>query len=67
MANLSASVLSQSSTSNNANTAVFNAFIQQMVTNEARRNKDHTRVMQQFALMQMSAKNMPAFRPQAAL
>jgi hypothetical protein len=44
MANLSASVLTQSTASNNANTAVFNASIQQMAANEAQRNADHTRM-----------------------
>ena len=66
MANLSASVLTQSAASNNANTAVFNASIQQMAANEAQRNADHTRMMQQFALMQSSVNTVLAFRPQSA-
>ena len=52
MANLSASVLTQSSASNDANTAIFNASIQQMAANEAQRNAEHAAMMQQFALMQ---------------
>ncbi len=51
MANLSASVMTQLSASNDANTTVFNAAIQQMAANEAQRNADHTRMMQQFAMM----------------
>ncbi len=52
MANLSASVLTQSSASNDANTAIFNASIQQMAANKAQRNAEHAAMMQQFALMQ---------------
>ena len=65
MANLSASVLTQSSASNNANTAVFNASIQQMAANETRRNEDHARMMQQFALLQTAGNITPAYRPPA--
>ena len=65
MANLSASVLTQSTASNEANTAIFNASIQQMAANEAQRNADHTRMMQQFALMQTASNTAPAPRPQA--
>jgi hypothetical protein len=64
MANLSASVLTQSSASNDANTSVFNAAIQQMAANEAQRNADHTRMMQQFAMM--STTPQTGIRPAAA-
>ena len=64
MANLSASVLTQSSASNDANTTVFNAAIQQMAANEAQRNADHTRMMQQFAMMSTTAQT--GIRPAAA-
>jgi hypothetical protein len=64
VANLSASVLTQSTASNEANTAIFNASIQQMAANEAQRNADHTRMMQQFALMQTGSNTAPAPRPQ---
>ena len=66
MANLSASVMTQSTASNEANTAIFNASIQQMAANEAQRNADHTRMMQQFALMQAPSSIAPAFRPQTS-
>jgi hypothetical protein len=64
MANLSASVLTQSTASNEANTAIFNASIQQMAANEAKRNADHTRMMQQFMLMQTASNTAPAPFPQ---
>jgi hypothetical protein len=64
MANLSASVLTQSSASNDANTTVFNAAIQQMAANEAQRNADHARMMEQFAMM--STNTNTAIRPTAA-
>jgi hypothetical protein len=51
MANLSATVLLQSTTSNNANMAVFNASMQQVAANKAQDNKKHNRMMQQFAMM----------------
>ena len=51
MANLSTSVFTQSNTSNNANTAIFNASMQQMAANKAQRNNEHTRMLQQFAMM----------------
>ncbi len=51
MANLSASILTQSTASNNANTTVFHALMQQVVANKAQRNTKHNRMMQQFAIM----------------
>jgi hypothetical protein len=63
MANLSALVLTQSSASNNANTAIFNASIQQIAANEAQRNAEHTQMMHQFALMQTAGNSAPAYSP----
>ena len=51
MANLSASVLIQSNASNNANTAIFYASMQQMAANKAQHNNEHERMIQQFAMM----------------
>jgi hypothetical protein len=51
MANLTVSVLTQSNASNNTNTAIFNASMQQMAANEAQRNNEHARMIQQFAMM----------------
>ena len=51
MVNLSVSVLTQSTASNDSNTAIFNAFMQQMAENEAQQNANHTHIMQQFAMM----------------
>ena len=51
MTNLSASVLTQSNASNNANTAIFNMSMQQMSANKAQRSNDQTRMLQQFAMM----------------
>ena len=51
MTNLSASVLTQSNASNNANTAIFNMSMQQMAANKAQRSNDQTRMLQQFAMM----------------
>ena len=51
MANLSASVITQSNASNNTNTAIFNASMQQMAANKAKRNNEHAQMLQQFAMM----------------
>jgi hypothetical protein len=51
MANLFTTVLLQSTASNNANTAVFNASMQQVAANKAQRNNNHNCMMQQFAMM----------------
>jgi hypothetical protein len=56
MANLSASILLQSNTSNNGNTVIFNASMQQVAANEAQRNNNHNCMLQQFAKM---TKNQP--------
>jgi hypothetical protein len=50
-ANLSATVLSQSTTSNDSNTVIFNASMQQIAANKAQRNSDPNCMMQQFAMM----------------
>jgi hypothetical protein len=50
MANLSASVLTQSNASNNANTAIFNESMQQMAANEAQCNNEHAHMIQQFGM-----------------
>jgi hypothetical protein len=42
MAKLTASVLTQSNVSNDRNTAIFNASMQQMAVNEAQRNNEHS-------------------------
>jgi hypothetical protein len=75
MANISASVLSQSNATDNANTAIFNTSMQQVATNKAQRNNNHNRMFQQFTMMttnlpgaqQFSSQfsGQPAFRPQA--
>jgi hypothetical protein len=46
MANLAASVLSQTKASNNANTDIFNASMNKGATNEAQCNNNHNRRMQ---------------------
>jgi len=51
MANLSASVLTQSTASNDANNAAFQASMQQLAANETQRNADHNRMLQQFVMM----------------
>jgi hypothetical protein len=76
MANLSATVLLQLTASNNANTAVFNASMQQVLANEAQRNAYHMHMLQQFAMMSTNQPGVqqfagqitgqPAARPQAA-
>ncbi len=51
MANLSASVLSQATASNNANTAIFNASMQQVIANKAQCSQEHNCMVQQFLMM----------------
>jgi hypothetical protein len=51
MANISTSVLSQSNALNDANTAIFNALMQQVAANEAQQNNNHKCMLQQFAMM----------------
>jgi hypothetical protein len=76
MANLSASILLQSNTSNNANTAIFNTPMQQITANDAQCNNNHDRMLQQFAMMMTNPASLqhfawqvsgqPTFQPQAA-
>jgi hypothetical protein len=51
MANLSATVILQLTTSNNVNTAVFNASMQQVAVNKAQRNTNHMHMLKQFPMM----------------
>jgi hypothetical protein len=51
MANLAASVLLQTTASNNANTAIFSASMNQVAANETQRINNHNRMMQQFAML----------------
>ena len=51
LVNLSASILTQSTMSNDANTAIFNASMQQVTTNKSQCNSNHNRMMQQFMMM----------------
>jgi hypothetical protein len=75
MANLSATVLLQSTASNNANTSISNASMQQVTVNKAHRNANQMHMLQQFALMTTNwpgvqqfagqTTGQPAARPQA--
>jgi hypothetical protein len=66
MANLSASIMTQSTASNDANTAIFNALMQQIAANEAHCNADHTHmVVQLFAMMLTNNIGVPPFANQA--
>ncbi len=75
MANLSATILLQSTGSNNANTAIFNASMQQVAANKAQRNANHMHMLQQFAMVTTNQPGVqqfasqitgqPAARPQA--
>jgi hypothetical protein len=51
IANLSATILLQSTVSNDVNTAIFNASMQQVAANEVQHNANHMPMLQQFALM----------------
>ncbi len=51
MVNLSATVRSQSTTSKDVNTVIFNASMQQVAANKAQRNNNHNRMMQLLAMM----------------
>jgi hypothetical protein len=63
MANLSVTVLLQSTASNNANTAIFNTSMKHVAANEAQRNKKHNRMMQQFAMNALFAGQPQASQP----
>jgi hypothetical protein len=64
MANLSTSVLTQTTTSNEANAAQLKTSMQQIAANETQHNKEHTLMMQQFAMMSTTNTVNPTFRPQ---
>jgi hypothetical protein len=67
MANLTASVITQSNAANDANTALFNAPKQQMTANEAQCNNEHTRMIQQFAMMTTNQPGQQQFATQNRL
>ena len=67
IANLTASVMTQSNAANDANTAMFNASMQQMAANEAQRNNDHARMIQQFAMMTTNQPGQQQFATQNRL
>jgi hypothetical protein len=64
MANLSASVLTQTTASNKANAAQLKTSMQQIATNETQRNREHALMMQQFAMISTTNTVNPTFRPQ---
>jgi hypothetical protein len=75
MANLAASVLLQTKASNDANTDIFDASMNQVAANEAQRNNNHNRMMQQLTMLSTVPTTAPQFaglmvqqagRPQAA-
>jgi hypothetical protein len=76
MANLSATIILQLTASNNANTAIFNALMQQVAANKAQHDANHMHMLQQFAMMTKNQPRVqqcagqitgqPATRPQAA-
>jgi hypothetical protein len=75
MADLAASVLLQTTVRNDANTAIFNASMNQVSANEAQCNNNHNCMMQQFAMLSTAPTAAPQFagltgqqagRPQAA-
>jgi hypothetical protein len=64
MANLSASVLSQTTASTKANAAQLKASMQQIATNKTQRNREHALMMQQFAMMSTTNTVNPSFCPE---
>ncbi len=64
MANLSASVLTQTIASNKANAAQLKISMQQIAANETQCNREHALTMQQFAMMLTNNTVNPTFRPQ---
>jgi hypothetical protein len=67
MANLTASVITQSNAANNANTTMFNMSMQQMAANKAQRNNEHARMIQQFAMMTTNQPGQQQFATQNRL
>ncbi len=64
MANLSASVLTQTTASNEANAVQLKASMQQIAANKTQRNREHTLMMQQFVMMSTTNTVNPTFCPQ---
>jgi hypothetical protein len=64
MANLSASVLTQTTASNKANAAQLKTSMQQIAGNETQRNREHALMMQQFVMMLTTNTVNPTFFPQ---
>jgi hypothetical protein len=64
MANLSASVLTQTTASNKANAAQLKASMKQIAANETQHNREHAFMMQQFAMMSTTNTVNPTFCPQ---
>jgi hypothetical protein len=64
MANLSASVLTQTTASNEANAAQLKTSMQQIAANETQCNREHALMMQQFAMMLTNNTVNPTFCPQ---
>jgi hypothetical protein len=64
MANLSATILLKSTMSNDANTAIFNASMQQVAANKTQRNANHMHMLQQFTLMSMNQPGVQQFAGQ---
>jgi hypothetical protein len=64
MANLSASVLTQTTASNKANAAQLKTSMQQIAANKTQSNREHTLMMQQFAMMLTNNTINPTFCPQ---
>ena len=67
MANLTASVLTQSNTSKDTNTTLFNASVQQIAANEVQHNNEHARMIQQFAMMTTNQPGQQQFATQNRL
>jgi hypothetical protein len=64
MANLSASVLTQTTASNEANAAQLKTSMQQIAANETQCNREHALMMQQFVMMSTTNTVNPTFCPQ---
>ncbi len=64
MANLSTSVLMQTTASNETNAAQLKTSMQQIAANKTQRNREHALMMQQFAMMSTTNTVNPTFRPQ---
>jgi hypothetical protein len=64
MANLSASVLLQTTASTEANTTQLKASMQQIAANKTQSNREHALMMQQFAMMSTTNTVNPTFCPQ---